>query len=137
MDIKDNPLFKRLKAHLRVTKVVCTRSVKGRGGDNFVGFSSVWDSIQDDAGGAVELLPTMGEGDVQIAQSQMGMTLREAKMASLLVGMQADIAAHDNAACSGNITSEYRDQAVRAIKGNYARLIVDLLGGETSGEKDE
>jgi hypothetical protein len=133
---KETLIFKRLREHLRVTKVVCTRSVKGRGGDTYVGFSAAWDSIQDDAGGAADLMSPQGDGDTRIAQAQIGMTLREAKLAALVLGLQADVAAHDHSAASGNISPEQRDSAVQAIKANYSHLIADLLG-ETGGGKDD
>lgn len=135
-DLKNHPILMKIRDNLRVTKVVCTRSVKGRGGDNYVGFSAAWDSIQDDAGGAASLMGTQSESETAISQSQIGMTLREAKLAALVLGMQADIAAHNHAAASGNIASGQRDQAIQAIKGNYSRLIVEALengNGERNG----
>jgi len=135
MDIKSDPLIQRLKERLRVTKVVCTRSVKGRSGDHYVGFSAAWDSTQDDAGGAADLMTPQGEGDMAIAQTQIGMTLKEAKVAAFVLGMQADIAAHDHSAAGGSISEEQRDQALRAIKTNYSRLIVDMLG-DGGGQND-
>lgn len=127
-DILNNPIVRRIKDHLRVTKVVCTRSVKGATGDNYVGFSAGWDSIQDDAGGSADLMQTQGDGDVRIATSQIGMTLKEAKVAALMLGLQADISAHEHSAASGSITQERRAAAVHAIMTNYYRLIGEALG---------
>ena len=132
--LKDHPLIKKVQEHLRITKVVCTRSIKGRGGDNYVGFSAAWDTIQDDAGGAADLLPTMGEGEVRLSQAQIGMTFKEARLAACILGLQADTAAHNHAAASGNITQEQRDAAVAAINSNFSRMIVAELGVDTAGE---
>ena len=123
MDLKRKALretLAHLKKHMRVTKVVCTRSVKGRGGDTYVGFSSAWDSTQDDSGGGGDLL--------QEGPPSSGMTLKESQFAALALGMQADIAAHNNAMASGNITQEHRDEAVRLIKTNYTQLMLAEMG---------
>ena len=53
--------LEKIKRHVRITKVVCTRSVKGHSGDSYVGFSAAWDSIQDDAGGpGADLISAQG-----------------------------------------------------------------------------
>ena len=128
-----------IKKHLRITKITCTRSVKGRGGDSYVGFSAAWDSIQDDTGGATEAQnPTLSAPELASASAQ-GLTLRESRLAALIVGMQADIAAHDNAMAGGNLSQDQRDQAVRAIRHNYSKLVVDAWGAKngeipTTGE---
>ena len=114
-----------VKRHLRITKVVCTRSVKGSKGDHYVGFSAAWDTIQDDSGGASDLNSAQ-DGDVENT-NHGGMTLRESRMAALVVGMQADLAAHDHAAAGSNISTDQREDARRVIKANYTRLIVDVL----------
>ena len=114
---------------MQITKVVCTRSVKGKFGDSYVGFSAAWDTVQDDAGGGADLISAQG-GDVQVAVHTSGMTLKEARLAALVLGMQADIAAHDHAMAGGNITQDQRNAAVRAIKHNYSKLMMDELGGE-------
>jgi len=122
-----------VKNKLRITKVVCTRSVKGRGGDNYVGFSAAWDTIQNDAGGGGDLMVTEG-ADQAIADYQ-GMTIKEAKVAGLILGMQADIAAHQHAAAGGNITPDQCNGAIRVIKGNYSRLMAEMFTDKTIGDK--
>ena len=107
-----------VKDKMRVTKVVCTRSVKGKYGDAYVGFSSAWDTVQDDAGGSADL----------IAENNSGMTLKEARLASLVLAMQVDIAAHDHAMAGGTITGSQRNTAVQAIKHNYVKLLTEELG---------
>jgi len=83
--------LKPIKDRLRITKVVCTRSVKGKNGDVYVGFSASWDTIQDDAGGAADLISAQ-DGDVARGNHTSGMTLKESKAAALLVAMNAEIA---------------------------------------------
>jgi hypothetical protein len=127
-NLKDHPVVKKVRDRLRVTKVVCTRSVKGKFGDHYVGFSAAWDSMQDDAGGGADLLSAQGEGETKIAVAQTGLSLKEAKVASLMLGMQADCAAHDHAMAGSNITVEQRESALRAIRNNYTKLIAETLG---------
>lgn len=117
-------LVSRVKEGLKITKVVATRSVKGRGGDTFVGFSAAWNSVQEDGGHGV--VPAMDEGEE--AQTLNGMTLQEAVVASCLIAREADIAAYRNAAAGGNISQDYADNAVAAIKSNYNKLIVSAIG---------
>ena len=117
----------RIKNGLRITKVVCTRSIKGRYGDAYVGFSAAWDTVQDDAGGGADLVSAQDSMDIQAANHTSGMTLREAKMAALVLGLQADLAATDHAMAGSTITSDQRDGANRALKANYAKLMSDAL----------
>ncbi len=122
-------VLREVRNKMQITKVVCTRSVKGKFGDSYVGFSAAWDTVQDDAGGGADLISAQGD-DVQVAMHTSGMTLKEARLAALVLGMQADIAAHDHAMAGGNITQDQRNAAVRAIKHNYSKLMMDELGGE-------
>lgn len=122
-----------VKKHLRITKVVCTRSVKGRGGDHYVGFSAAWDTIQDDSGGGADLNSAQ-DGDTDLA-AHGGMTLKEGRVAALVLAMQADLAAHDHAAAGSNISSDQREVAQRAIKSNYTKLMIEALrNGNGNGE---
>jgi len=115
-----------VKNKLRITKTVATRSVKGRAGDHYVGFSAAWDTVQDDAGGGASLISAQ-DGDEGTAFSSVGMTLKESKLAAYILGMQADIVAHQNAAAGGNITPDECNNAVIVIKGNYSRLMAELF----------
>ena len=121
-----------VKRKLRVTKVVCTRSVKSRGGDHYVGFSAGWDTVQDDAGGAADL--AAAQDDEAQAVHDSGMTLREARLAAHVLGMQADIAAHDAAFAGGAITEEAHHRASRAIKANYSQLMTELFTKSEGGD---
>jgi hypothetical protein len=121
-------MVKRVVSGLRVTKVVCTRSVKGRTGDHYVGFSAAWDSTQDDGGGAAGLISTQGTEDEGLSVSVAGLTLREAKVAALILGMQVDRAAHLNAGAGGSITPEAQSDALRSINLNYCKLLASIIG---------
>jgi len=121
----------KVKKHVRITKVVCTRSVKGRGGDNYVGFSAAWDTIQDDSGGGADLNSAQ-DGDVEQA-NHSGMTLKEGRIAAHVVAMQADLAAHEHATAGGNLSSEQLDNARRAIKANYTKLMIETLRNGNGG----
>ena len=118
--------LRRIQSNIRVTKVVATRSVKGKGGDTYAGFSAAWNSVQDDAGGGIDALIN------DVVEAQGGMTLKEARVAHLMIAMQADLAAHDAALAGGNISNNYHREAAKAIKANYSRMIRETLAGPSS-----
>ena len=124
-DLKEKIL--RIKQGMKVTKVVCTRSVKGRNGDAYVGFSAVWNTTQDDGITAT---------DSDTADSVQGMDLKEAILASHLLAREADISAHQHAASGGTISPQYAKDAIQAIKANYANLVVEMLGGSDDTGSD-
>ena len=115
-------LIKRVRAGLRVTKVVSSRSIKGRTGDTFVGFSAAWNTVQEDGGQG--LVSSLDEGEETLS----GMSLQEALVASAIVSREADLAAYRNAAAGGNISTEHANVAISAVKANYNRLLVEILG---------
>lgn len=120
--------MKRLKPFVKITKVVCTRSVKGQRGDSYVGFSAAWDTIQDDAGGGGDL--------TQDTDATQGLGLKDARLAALMLGMQVDIAAHAQAMAGGNLDFKQYEEAVKAIKHNYTKLMADLIrSGNGNGGK--
>jgi len=117
----------KVKKNVRVTKVVATRSVKTKRGDFFAGFAAAWNTVQDDVSGMGTDTDVMMDTS-EIAQS--GMTLVESKVAHNIVAMQADVAAYEAAFANGGISEREKDDAVRAIKNNYARLIKDSFLSE-------
>lgn len=124
-------LVQRVKAGLKITKVVATRSVKGRGGDTFVGFSAAWDSVQEDGGqGVVTAMDDEEEG-----QTATGMTMQEGIVASILLAREADIAAYRNAAAGGNLSQPHADNAIAAIRSNYSKMLVQALGNTDGNSK--
>lgn len=132
--LKDHPTIRKVMDKIRITKVVATRSVKGRNGDHYVGFSAAWDSTQDDAGGAADLVSIQESSDTVQSQSGSGLSIREAKVAALILGMQADRAAHQNAWAGGSISKEHRADALKAINANYGKLLMDVLNDAEAGE---
>lgn len=123
-DIKTQ--LKAIRDKIRVTKVVATRSVKGRGGDSFVGFSAGWQSIQDDYGGPGADSMASGTEDAEFANQ--GMTLKEARVAHYMIAMTADVAALESAHANGGISDKYFTDSVTAVKNNYGRLIQKVMG---------
>lgn len=119
-------LVQRVKAGLKITKVVATRSVKGRGGDTFAGFSAAWNSVQEDGGQGL----VSSTDDSEESQTLTGMTMQEGIVASILVAREADIAAYRNAAAGGNITQSHADAAIAAIRSNYSKMLVQALGND-------
>lgn len=124
-------LVQRVKAGLRITKVVATRSVKGNGGDTFVGFSAAWNSVQEDGGR--DLVAVGEEGDA--ADSLSGMTMQEAVVANLLLAREVDIAAYRNAAAGGNISQNHANDAINVIRSNYSKMLVQVLGASDVSSK--
>lgn len=110
---------KELMSRFRVTKVVCSRTVKGRQGDTFVGFSVATDSVQEDG------LKGLGTTDTSVESE--GMTLHEARIASHLLSLQADIAAHEHARAGALINEADFQKASKALKNNYAILLASAL----------
>jgi len=129
---EDKEQIKALAKKIKVTKTVCTRSVKGRSGDTYVGFAAAWDTIQEDGGHNL-----LHAGETEESPLVPGMTLRESRLAALILGMQADLAAHDHAMAGGNITPEQRHVAIRAVKNNYALLMADILHADGNGTGTE
>ena len=122
----------RLKPFVRVTKVVCTRSVKGQRGDSYVGFSAAWDTVQDDAGGGGDLASPLDETNGLVSAN--GLSLKDARLAALMLGMQVDIAAHAQAMAGGNLPQAQYEEAAKAIRNNYVKLIADLVRSTNGGK---
>lgn len=117
-------LVQRVKAGMRITKVVATRSVKGRGGDTFVGFSAAWHTVQEDGGQGI----VNAGDDADEAHSLGGMTVQEAIVANVLLAREVDIAAYRNAAAGGNISQDHANDAISAIRSNYSKMLAQVLG---------
>lgn len=120
-----------VKNGLRVSKVVATRAVKTKNGDFFVGLSAAWDSIQEDAGGmGVSLIDAMDDGEQHTAIMQGGMTLKQAKVAGYILGMQVDLQAISHALGGGAIGPSEHANASNAIKRNYGQLLARAVAGK-------
>lgn len=129
---------KAIKDGMRITKVVATRSVKTKNGDFFVGFSSSWDTTQEDAGGmGADLIDAVGDADMKAAVSRQGMTPRQAKIAGLILGMHTDLQATTHALGGGAISQRAHENACHGIKANYSQLIAQAVAGKGAKDGDE
>ena len=126
-------LLARIHKGIHVTKVVATRSVKGRYGDTFVGFSAAWNSVQEDGG---QDLVKAGD-DTDDATTLTGMALKEAMVASCMLSREVDIAAYRSAAAGGNISLEQARNAIANVKQNYAKILESLLEVTDGGSTDK
>lgn len=124
--------LKRIKDSLKVTKVVCTRSVKGKNGDAYVGWSAGWDTVQEDGGHGL-----VHTGTSEESPEVPGMSVSDAKLATLVLGMQVDLAAHDNAMAGGSINGDQRQMARKAITHNYTKLLAEALKNGSSSSEDD
>jgi hypothetical protein len=124
-----------IRDKIRITKVVATRSVKGRNGDSFAGFSAGWQSIQNDYGGPGA--DAMSDPEEDASNASQGMTLKEARVAHYMIAMTADIAALESAASNGSISDRYFNDTAAAVKNNYGRLIQKVMGTSSDADKPE
>ena len=102
--------------HIKVTKIVSTRSVKTRKGDSYTGFTASWDSVQDDDPSGDEPVPTL--------------TLEEAEVAHLLLARQTDISAYQMAMANNSISPSEGMAIIANISRNYNQLINQLYNTE-------
>lgn len=121
----------RVKQHLRITKVVATRSVKTAKGDFFSGFSAAWDSVQDDHGSIPDA--EMNFSDDETAMS--GMTMEESRVAHVLLSMEASIAAWRAAHAEGVLSEKEFNDRKNAIKRSHAALLSSVLSTNPTPSK--
>jgi len=119
----------RVKQHLRITKVVATRSVKTAKGDFFSGFSAAWDSVQDDHGSIPDADLTFSDGETAMS----GMTMEESRVAHVLLSMEASIAAWRAAHAEGVLSEKEFTDRKNAIKRSHAALLSSVLSANGTG----
>lgn len=102
---------------VRIQKVVVTRSIKTSRGDFFVGFSAAWDSVQDDSMHSIESCMDDDAHDIS------GMTVSEARLATLALGMQVDLAAITNAHTGCGLNDEEARSLLTTTKDRYSKRI--------------
>lgn len=124
--------LRRVRNGLRITKITCTRSVKGRNGDSFVGYSAAWQSVQDDSGGPGADVQAGPEEDR--AYANQGMRIEDAKIARYMLAMEADIAALESAAANGSISPRLYQDSVASVKANYNRFVLRAMGVPSNDE---
>jgi hypothetical protein len=126
--------LRRVRRGIRITKITCTRSVKGRTGDSFVGFSAAWQSVQDDHSGPGADVMAGPEDDHVYAQQ--GLTLKDAKLARYMLSMECDIAALESGLANGTITPGYFADASKGVKNNYEQLVLREMGLGSNGGRE-
>ena len=103
---------------IKVTRVICSRTVKCSQGDVFVSLSSCWNTLF--SGGPEE-------------EVSAGMTLKEAKMTAYLLGLDVDQIAFARAMAGGLMTSAEYEKGLTALRNNYSLLTAQLLGSKDGG----
>lgn len=107
-DLKEQ--VSRIRSNTKVTQIMVSRVVKmpRGGGDVFVSLTANYGTPDDLSDG-------LNHADV--------------KVATHLLGLDANVLAHEQAAAGGVISQAQMEQAIRKIKGNFTYL---LKGGENS-----
>lgn len=113
----------RVKQHLRITKVVATRSVKTAKGDFFSGFSAAWDSVQDDHGSNPDADLTVSDDETVMS----GMTVEESRVAHILLSLEASIAAWRSAHAEGVISEKEFNDRKNALKRTHAAMLSSVI----------
>lgn len=112
-----------IRSSIVVTKITCTKTVKSRNGDVFVGFSAAYRTFQDDGVGDTHST----EADDAVVAEQ-GLSLADAKLARYTLAMECDVAAYESALVNGGITPEYFRDMVRSVRNGYNQLILRAMG---------
>jgi len=121
-------IVSRVKKNLRVTKVVATRSVKTQRGDFFVGFSAAYDSVQDDQGAFPDADLTVDTDETL----DSAMTVEEARVAHVLLSMEASISAWRAVHAEGIISEKEFNDRKAAIKRSHAAALSTVLNNNAS-----
>ena len=105
LPITEHPTIKKILSQMRISEVVASRTVTGQNGETHIGFSA-------------EFLDTSASG---------GLTPHEAKVAAIVLGLQVDRAAHQNAWAGGNLTQDQRAAALASINQSYGTLLLEAI----------
>jgi hypothetical protein len=112
-----------LRKKLAITKITVTRSIKSPRGDVFVGFSSAFDTVQDDISGPgsdSELLVS----DSEVKQSAL--TLDEARMSHLVLSLEVNLAAAKTAFAEGFLSQDEYNNQIKSIRRRHTMMMVTL-----------
>ncbi len=112
-----------IRSSLVITKITCTKTVKSRNGDCFVGFSAAYRTFQDDGVG-----DTHSSSTEDAVVAEQGLSLSDAKLARYALSMECDVAAYESALVNGGITPEFFRDIVRSIRNGYNQLILREMG---------
>jgi len=115
-----------IRKGIRITKITCTRSVKGRNGDSFVAFSAAYQSVQNDHGGPGADVMASPEDDAVYASQ--GLSLKDAKLARYMLAVECDLAALESALANGSISPNFFKDSVRGVRSNYDMLVLREMG---------
>jgi hypothetical protein len=125
-------LMRKIAAKMKVAKIVVTRSVKGRQGDSFVGWSVFSDSLQEDgAGQGKDLTGLVEDDDIR----RQGVSLEQAQMMTFIAGRMVDDMAYQKAA-AGGLISEAASQDSRMVLRRKYREILRRAVFEADVEED-
>lgn len=122
------------RSKMRITKVVATRAIKTRKGDFFCGMSSAWESRQDDVlGHGADAALSAEDSDI----SSSGMSIEEARVAQVLLHLEATLGACRAALTDGAITMRDFDYRVHQAKKNTLAHLSRLISKTEAKEKVE
>lgn len=105
-----------IRQRIRVTKIVATRSVRGRTGDSFVGMCSTFDSVEPSSG--LDMVP-----EELVQDPHGGLSTLDARVAAILLGLEVDVAALKMSFGSGDLRGDLLDQRIQEVTANYNRLL--------------
>lgn len=91
-----------IKAKAKVHQITVSRIVKGRGGDVFVSLNTSYPVEEDNS-----------------------LSLKEARLASHIIGLEANLLAHEQACAGGILSLEEYEKRVAEVKESFAYLIVN------------
>jgi hypothetical protein len=116
-------LIQSTRSKMRITKVVATRAVKTRNGDFFCGLSSAWSTTQDDEGG-------FSDGELSLSTGETsGMTLQEARVAQVLLNLEATMGALRAALSDEAISQQEFERREKILKQNTLAHLSRLAPG--------
>jgi len=116
MDLRQ--VIQSISHRLKVTGVLCGRSVKTDRGEIFVAFQA--DCLSPESSMSEEGSPESG----------VSFSVKESRVAAYLLALQTDIAAHEHALASGLISQQFCKDTVSSLKTRYSALISNEFEGD-------
>lgn len=112
----ERKFLQNLTKKMRVGGMVCGRSIKTDKGEIFISFQAEYPSSE----------PGISSADIH---GDNLLSVKEARVAAYLLGLQTDIAAHEHALASGLISSQFCQDTISSLKTRYSNLINNELQG--------
>ena len=100
----------RVQTTMTATSITCSRTIRGKSGDEYVAMTVGIDSVRD-------------EDPSQHSIPVRGLPLCDAPVAAAILAMEVDVAAHEHAASSGVISPDCAEKFNRMIKANFLTLM--------------